>query len=214
MLLCSRVLISQTGAGTEILIFDRWSSSSEEFNLKWCETHVLWERVRLLPEPSRFQEYVLECPLAIRLKLELRFSIKFEVSDRLIRFQRGWVFQTVQSPLLIVLLGKFVERVGLLEGWEVVSSENKTWPDRESSTLRDGLRSYDKLVNWHRMALKMLKVKFWPWVVASKYLIVVHHNSANLETLIVRCTLVMIDHEWKEGLLGLLRTFSSTWWMG
>lgn len=214
MLLNSGVLISQTGAGAVILIFDGWSNRSKEFNLEGCETHVLGERVRLLPEPSRFQEYVLESPLAIRLELEGRFSIKFEVSDRLIRFQRGWVFQAVNSPLLIVLLGELMEWVGLLEGWKVVSSKYNTWADRESSTLRDGLRSNDKLVNWHRMSLKMLKVEFGSGVVASKYLVVVHHNSANLETLIVRCTLVMIDHKWKEGLLGLLRTFSSTWLLG
>jgi hypothetical protein len=59
--------------------------------------------------------------------------------------------------------------------------------------------------------LKMFKEELRSWIVARKYLVVIHHNSANLESLIVRSTLMMIDYERKECLLCQLRIFRCTW---
>ena len=210
MLLNDRVLISQTSTRTVIRIFNRWSNSSEEFNLKRGETHVLWKWIGFLSEPSGLQENVLESSLTVRLKLKWSLSIKFKVSDRLIRFQRWGVLKTLCSPLLIILFGELVERISLLEGRQMVSSENDTWTDRESSTLWDCLRSYDELINRHWVSLEMFKEKLRSWVVARKYLVIIHHNSANLESLIVRCTLMMVNYERKESLLGQLRIFRCT----
>jgi hypothetical protein len=58
------------------------------------------------------------------------------------------------------------------------------------------------------VALKVLKEEFRSRVVACEYLVIIHHNSANLESLIVRCTLMVIDYKWKECLLCQLRIFS------
>ena len=202
MLLNGRVLISQTCTGTVVWIFNRWSNSSKEFNFKRGETHVLGKWIWLFSKTSWLQKYVLESSLAVWLKLKRSLSIEFKVSDRLIRFQRWGVLQTFCSPLLIVLFGELMERISLLEGREVVSSENYAWTDRESSALWDCLWSYDELINWHWMPLKVLKEELRSRVVACKYLVIIHHNSANLESLIVRCTLMMIDDQRKERLRG------------
>jgi hypothetical protein len=59
--------------------------------------------------------------------------------------------------------------------------------------------------------LEVFKEELRSWIVASKYLVVIHHNSANLESLIVRSTLMMIDYKREECLLCQLRIFRCTW---
>jgi hypothetical protein len=54
------------------------------------------------------------------------------------------------------------------------------------------------------VALKVLEVKLGSWIIAGKNLVIVHHNSANLETLIVRGSFVVVDNKWEEVLLASL----------
>ena len=50
----------------------------------------------------------------------------------------------------------------------------------------------------------MLEVEFWSRIVACKYLVIVHYYSANLETLVVRGSFMVVDNKWEEVLLASL----------
>jgi hypothetical protein len=90
-----------------------------------------------------------------------------------------------------------MKRVCLLECLEVICNEYKACSDWEGTTLGINIRSHCELVDEHGVSKEMLEVEFGTRIVACKDFVVVHHDLADLETLIVRGSLMMINYQRK-----------------
>lgn len=125
------------------------TAHTEELHFHGHLFNVLNESHWLLAEAGRNQKDVPGRSLDVKLKSDLDFFVKLEVSDRLVVAHRSQVLYTLGLPVLVLLVSELAESINLLQGLHGVAQEDHTFSERVSTSLRAGLSANGDLLDHH-----------------------------------------------------------------